>query len=540
MLYQKCKKGITVVLVLAIMMGGLLPACSVSAKRKAVPLTKKNFPDPILRREISEETDCKLGEKIPPYSLGQVDSLVLSAKKRKVNLKGISHLYDLDSLELTEWCSSRNLSKLPSSLTELFYFNHQIEKLVLSHGAKLEEVQLYNNNLKELQVSNLNKLDILTIDAKKLKKLQFFNCKNLNYLELRTPELTDFDLSPITNLDRLDLDGLHLSELNLSGTPNLANLYLKNTELGNLIIPQNKKLKEVTLDLLSENQLAFLPSIRTKKLTLKNLDIETLELTDVKDVTELEIINCYRLKQISFKGCENLKKILFEKDEYLQDILIEGSNKLENLALSDCPVLKSMEAFRKLPLKYLTIENTSIKDFRATDFPDLEYLLFSGNSQKKVEVSSLKKLWHLEVVGEKTTTKLDVSKMLKLEELIWRDGALKKIKFGKSKKFDTINVSGNHLSGAWDLGAYKKLETFVCNDNKITSLTFGKHSDDLTNVYCRNNKIKVMNASYAFNLRNIDSRGNKGIKLYLFVDSEEDCNDWEFGKTAKVYFGIRK
>ncbi|MDE6567627.1 MAG: hypothetical protein K2K70_07845, partial [Lachnospiraceae bacterium] len=241
-----------------------------------------------------------------------------------------------------------------------------------------------------------------------------------------------------------------------------------------------------------------------------------------------------------FKGCVNLKKLTLNKNENLQDIRMEGSNKLTSLTLSGCLMLKSMKSFRQMPLIDLVIENTSITDFQAKDYPNLEYLSFSGNPQKKVEVSSLKKLWHLKVVGERTTKKLDVSKMSKLDELIWKDGVLKKIKFGKSKKFDTINVSNNQLSGAWDLGAYKKLETFVCNDNKITSLKFGKHSDNLTNVYCRNNKIKVMEASYAYNLRNIDCRGNKGIKLYLFVDSEEDCNDWRFGKTAKAYFGIHR
>lgn len=491
MLNKKIRKITRICIILLVLISTVLMGRYEGlAKSKEVIFNYKNFPDPVIWEEL-ESGYFDSGKKLKNSHLKEIGYLDLDAGKKKINWKGITHFSELSTLIVKESTNKLTLPQLP----------------------KLDEFQYYNNKIKSLTLPALPKLEWACVDGKMLTKLDLSKNKNIKRLTVYAPKMKSLDTRIFKKLEILELDGLQLPSLDLSENKKIDSLSIAN-------------MKGISLDF------SALPNL--ENLELENTDIETLELTGCKKLKTLSVSRCEGLQRIELKGCGKLKNLTIKKNPSLQEVTVDESSKLTSLTISECKKITNLDHLNLSKLESLEVCDTSVSDLTPDRFPNLGKLVFYKNAQKEFPFQSLKKLYELQGGYENNTKVLDVSMLPKLYSLSWTNGAVETVKFGKKSRFQEVDLSNNRLSGAWNLSAFKNVDTFNCNYNNITSIDLGKLTHGLS-VFCRNNKLKKVQASYCYNLSELDCRGNKGVKVYMHSDDNE-CRDWRFGKKAKVYY----
>ncbi len=457
------------------------------AKKVSVVFNKKNFPSKDVRKNIAYEYE--LGETLKKIDLEYMEDIDLVSKKQ-VDYRGVEKLPYLCEMSVTERGRKGKLPILPK-LKMLSYTNPVIKKMQFPAYKKLERLEIYGKNMKELQLPKASKLKGLT---------------------LCTPKLEKIDLSLCPQLEDLELDGLKIP-IDFSQVEDVNTLTIIKSNVEHLDVSK--------FNFLDKIQISDCDNLQS--ITLKNGNIE-----------QIVISECDKLQCVDASGCKKLKNINLKCNPLLSQVLAKESSGLKTLKISQCKEITNLDEISLANLKEIGITNTSVDAISPEMFPKVRQLTFGQNSQESIDFSKLRQLTSLHIVGEKKTKVLDVSKMEKLCDLSWTQGVLQGVKWGKKERFQDIDLSQNRLFGEWDLSKFKNVDLFNCNNNKITSLSLGKSGKDW-NIQCRNNCLKKIDASYAYNLSVLDCRGNRKVKILMLSDDSE-CRTWRWDKSAKVKY----
>lgn len=460
------------------------------AVAKSITVNKKNFPDKELRKELDSE-GVAMGDKITRRELKAIKGLTMTAKKRKLNYKGVELFPNITYMDLTE-CSK--VVKLPEA-------------------SRLEELDYGNDAMQRMSVRQYPQLKTVSIWGERLVRLDLSKNSQLKHLSLEAPNLIELDLSRLKKLEKLELFLKELKQLDLS---------------------QNKRLKVLMLEYIRGSAI-HLPSLpRLEELTIDHSDIETLDLTGFRNLKKISIFNCEKLQSIRLQRCRSLVTVNAQNCSKLQEIDADDSIQLKTLKFSQCEKMIHLDSLDLSKLKRLELWKTIIYNLSSARFPKLKKLSLDLDAQSLFDFQSLKGLVSLEISDDRTIRVLDVSMLPKLSSLSWRFGVVKKVKFGKKSRFKKIDLFGNQLSGAWNLSKFKNLNMFDCCNNKITSLDLGK-SDQKLDLYCYNNRLKKINAKHVPKLSDLECWGNRGVKVYLHSRKKKH-SEWQFDKTTKVYY----
>lgn len=248
--------------------------------------------------------------------------------------------------------------------------------------------------------------------------------------------------------------------------------------------------------------------------------LESINL-DRSDITELKITDCESLQSVSCNFNPFLKKLDLSKVPALASVSIQGDmQELKEVLISDKTKIQSLSLGTMPKLKW---------DFAL--FTNLEFLTVNDETKKELDLSSNKKLKHLDCArsqlsmlkvaegieelkcGSNAITTLDLSKSTDLRLLSCHDNQLSSLDLSNNKKLESINVFNNELTEL-NLSNHQKLKELQCEGNKLTALTLDA-CPYLITLHCNDNLLTDLNLSTCISLETIQCNNNALTKLDL-------------------------
>lgn len=215
-------------------------------------------------------------------------------------LKSITYLYIGNGInDLEKLYNLAGLEYL-TSLETLVINYPKIENIDISNNIKLKNITIINGDkLKNIDFSNNVDLERIILTYTHLENLNLSNCPKLEYLEMGAGAIEEslikeLDLSNCKELKHLGIGGNKIEFIDLSENINLEYVKITNGNLKKIILPENSKIK-----------------------TLSLFDNEIEKIEDI----------------INFETATNLKE-LYIQDNYIEDFeKVYNKNKLENKIL---------------------------------------------------------------------------------------------------------------------------------------------------------------------------------------------------------------
>ena len=313
-----------------------------AAEADSVAITKSNFPDKRVRKEISKSFDKNKDNVLSEEELKGARKLDLGAfylsNEGTYNLKGISKLKRLSSLTV-----GADIIRNISEVTKM----PQLDCLEISTSNsddKMESLDLRNNvNLINLRISS----GFIPIKVKSLPR-----GKKLQSLTLEECEIKKIALVAYLELRKVDFSYCDFQTLTIKNCPKLEKISGED----------NKKMK---------------------KITLKNLpELKKLKIGSTKKLKKLSLPELPNLESIYIEEVKELKKLSLPKLPNLESIYIEKAKKLRTLTLPRLPELRKLK-----------IEDNTLKKINLKKFPKLREFCIWGNKEiKKLDLRPLRKL----------------------------------------------------------------------------------------------------------------------------------------------------
>lgn len=383
-----------------------------SQQYEGVKLNKYNFPDGNVRKVLKKMDDNHDGFISIMEQKNQEEGaeLYLNIKKGTVNLKGISKLKAIESINIegsNKKIKIKNFSEINQckELKELYLSNVKAGNVSIINNKKLKSVNIVSSKIKQLTVSDNKKLKEFKSDLN-TDKLKFGKNLKLTNVDI-SGKTKAVDITKLTNLTSLSVKGKELKKINLTKNKKIKNLWIINTNLSSLNLKNNKQLtfvvirdnkkirnidfsKNTKLDCLSvdSNSLEKLNLKNNKKLTILDCSNNKLEKLDLSNLTNLESLDCSENQLLTLDlekqvklwdlNCSQnkLTKLDVTKLKELSH-LTAGNNEIAQIDLSNCPKLYSAELnhtklstidlSKNINLDYLNIEGTSIKELDVTN-----------------------------------------------------------------------------------------------------------------------------------------------------------------------------
>ena len=229
----------TLCLLLAVMMLLALGVPAMAAGE--VPVDAAHFPDPVLRKYVTDYCDTNKDNKLSAAECEAVQCIDLFEMKitKGADMTGIEHFTNLHELiacgnQITaldlsgmaklekldvSGCGKLQSLKLAgcSALTQLDASSCALTALDLTGCSALKTVACSYNALTALDVSGADKLTTLECSANRLTALYLSGHKELKVLTCGLNALTKLDLTGCTALESLDCSDNALAALDLSG-----------------------------------------------------------------------------------------------------------------------------------------------------------------------------------------------------------------------------------------------------------------------------------------------------------------------------------
>ena len=327
-----------------------------------IAISKKNFPDEIFRRYITEYRDEDKNGSLSDLEIQKVQSInVLGDTGKITSLKGIEVFYNLIKLS----CIYNDLTELDlSKNTKLQTVNcsfNQLTSLNVSGCKELGALNCSRNQLKELNISGNPRLYNLICSKNQLKRLDLANNYLLEYLECIDNQLENLDLSHCDSSIRHYEDfgvEVDFTYKEADQGPNIDAINFPDE------IFRNYVLSIVDQDgngILSEKEMRFTRTI--------SLDDGVTDLTGIHYFTDVMSLECMdgNLTELDLSSnqklaclyCSNnkLSKLDLSNNRELVHLQCDG-NQLKDLDCSDNPELIWLDC-RNNPLDRLDIHNCS-------------------------------------------------------------------------------------------------------------------------------------------------------------------------------------
>ena len=375
-----------------------------AAEADSVAITKSNFPDKRVRKEISKSFDKNKDNVLSEEELKGARKLDLGAfylsNEGTYNLKGISKLKRLSSLTV-----GADIIRNISEVTKM----PQLDCLEISTSNsddKMESLDLRNNvNLINLRISS----GFIPIKVKSLPR-----GKKLQSLTLEECEIKKIALVAYLELRKVDFSYCDFQTLTIKNCPKLEKISGED----------NKKMK---------------------KITLKNLpELKKLKIGSTKKLKKLSLPELPNLESIYIEEVKELKKLSLSKFSKLESIYIEKAKKLRTLTLPRLPELRK--------LNKLVWKRGKLKKIKFGEKKNLEYIYVSHNRLGGTwKLSKFPKLMEFECSYNKIKN-IYARNHKCLREIICN--------YNKLKKLDLYNISPYivHFKGNPHVTAYLREE----------------------------------------------------------------------------------
>lgn len=389
------------------------------------------------------------------WDVGMIPDRAISGCTKLERLSIRTYLPEFTSLDLTKCAALKNL----------WISNDNLETLITAGAANLQKMEIKSGALAHADVSQNAKLEKLVLQCPRLAELNVDENRALSWLEICSDQLAAVRVENNTELTYLSVMAGNLRMLDVGENLKLTSLTADSDKLEALDVGNNKELRYlhvgsgliIDLNLKTNVKLDEL-SLRCRKLSSlslfseKELHYLTVEKTPLMPLQLPKLTGLYRLY---IYGNTGLKKLVLPELPKLADFRIIDTKKLSVLDLS-----------KNTQIKFLQVENTSLTSINLSMLRKIVTLDVVGNVKlTKLDLSKNKLLYLLKITGNKKLTKLDLSKHNRLGSVEVYDNALKTLKFSKEPSFAYLDCSKNKLASI-DLSNANYLEEVVC-DKKV-------------------------------------------------------------------------
>ena len=384
-------------------------------------------------------------------------------------------------------------------LSELVCYSCDIQSLDLSKNYELRILGCGQNALSSLDLSENTELEEVSCDENGMKTLNVSNCKLITSLYCDYNDLTALDLSENTELRALNCNDNGIESLDLSKNTKLTTLNIFNNKLSTLNVSKNLKLNWIKLfgnqfDVLGMYTLVnSLPTVESGYFIVYSDDVadDNVITTDQVDIAKGK---GWRVLKLGGNGwndwvecagteCVEINPTNFPDKNFRDFLLAQDYGKDGYLVTKEIDAIKVLDVSKKgiqdlTGLKYFTAleelncRENSLQSLNVMNNPALKKLDVYGNSLSyfnlgfNKELEELNCMWNKNENGERTLTRLDLSKNTKLKELYCDGNALKSLDVSKNTQLQRLHCSQNYLTSL-DVSQNKVLNALLCYGNQI-------------------------------------------------------------------------
>ena len=439
----------------------------------------------------------------------ELTSLDLSKNTALIQLRcGANNLSSLDfsnstELQEVECGNNPNLTSLNVSnntkLRWLDCYSCDIQSLDLSKNTELRRLSCGQNALSSLDLSKNTKLEGVSCYENGMKTLNVSNCKLITGLHCDNNDLTTLDLSDCTELTELDCYDNGIESLNLSKNTKLGTLNIYNNKLSTLNVSKNLEIDWISFfgnqfDVLGMYTLVnSLPTVESGYFIVYSDDVadDNVITTDQVDIAKGK---GWRVLKLGGNGwndwvecagteCVEINPTNFPDKNFRDFLLAQDYGKDGYLITEEIDAIKVLDVSEKsiqdlTGIKYFTAleelncMNNSLQSLNVMNNPALKKLNVYKNSLSYFNLGFNKELEELDCrynrkeIGERTLTRLDLSKNTKLKNLYCDGNALKSLDVSNNTQLKRLHCSHNYLTSL-DVSQNKVLNYLTCYENQI-------------------------------------------------------------------------
>ncbi|TGD59848.1 DUF7619 domain-containing protein [Flavobacterium humi] len=410
-----------------------------------------------------------------------------------IDIHGLPHLKKLNWYHnryymqtVNNWAPSIILSNLPE-LEILDCHSNGISSLSISGAPGIKSIICDENLLTSLNLSDLPVLEVLDCNYNRLNTLVLTNVPMLKDLNCNQNTIAALNVSDLIHLETLYCGWNELTSLQTANLPALKSINCYQNHLTSLDISSSPLLEDLSCD---KNNLTSLNVDNTnmlKNLSCSQNQIVSLNIQDKPYFTDLNCRN-NNLVTLTTTNLPNIKNIDCTINQITSLSLVDfthleyfvcNNNQVKDLTIKNCT---GSLGFYSNPLENVVIKDVNIwPDF--SPYPLLKTLVVDNLTTQGLSLTQNTKLVSLEVSNMAALTSLNIPTASDLE---------------------TVKIQNLPLISYLNCG----------NSGKINSLTVA-NMPILKTIYCRNNKLTVMNLSDIPDLTTIDCSKNLLPSLHL-------------------------
>lgn len=334
-----------------------------AAKADSVAITKENFPDKRVRKEISKSFDKNKDNILSTEELQGARKLELGALeastqiRENINIKGISKLKGITSLtiEADDVQNISEIKKMPQLLIlRVDSMEEAIDILDFSKNVNLKELEIYAD----------------------IRKIKLPNSKILQYFTLEGSRIKDLFLNGFSELKKIKLGYNSMQTISIANCPKLEKI--SSTE--------NEKIEKVILK--------KLPKLECLKIG-SSKKFKKLKLPRLPEMREL-VLGRNSIKKIDFKKMPNLRILSVKRNNKITKLDLRPLRKLHELTWQRGK-LKKIRFGQKKNLEYMYLQHNRLGGtWKLSKFPKLDKFYCSYNRIKNIYGRNHKYLYGIE------------------------------------------------------------------------------------------------------------------------------------------------
>ena len=212
------------------------------------------------------------------------------------------------------------------SLTDFDFLNEMtsLEYAVITNN-RAEKINIVNDSLQRLQMNKQPELKGLSVKSKNLYEFKLQNSLCSSIILTDCPSLRELTCFDNILLKEFKTDSKVLTKFNLYKNPILETVEIPaQPKLGTLQITNNPKMTSINL--------ADYPAVTN--LAVFGSGFESIDASDLAELTQFQAQNSPSLKSLNFKGCKKVTSIS-----------ANGSPLLASVDVSDCEILKTLNLY---------------------------------------------------------------------------------------------------------------------------------------------------------------------------------------------------
>lgn len=413
------------------------------------------IPDPNLRKYLLEEAMIETPNGIEALNLNGDNFIQQEEADRATELEIFGTEYTI------VWSGSTGLFQPWSGVEDLTGLDKfpNLKSVIIEHGWLLRS---YNYSiLQQVEHIRIENLSSFTGTDREFNPI-FEDMPNLKSISVRL-DLESINMRNLPSIDSIVIGGPFL-DFNPEPLPSLRYLeFIRGNNLETIETESIPNLEYLSMAGLNFEDFGFLTTLNNLKgLELRSLDMTSLDLISLSNLTSLTIFNCRDLTELNLEDLPNLEHLDFD-NQTLNTFDISQNLKLKSIWLEDM-IIGQLELNHLLELEELNFNSIELTELSLMNLPKVERIDFLQVNYENLRLINLPKL-------DFFRSYFGTIQSAELQEL---------------PSLRVLNLSGNELSTI-ELPLLSNLEQLHLNDNMLSSLDLQGLNGLLTLVLDGNN-----------------------------------------------------